>query len=68
MVDVGDRLSRERLRKAISEAEIALGWAMFEGDDNCEDLVDAVIEHFGPASELVKIRQQLALTIEVKGK
>lgn len=68
MVDIGDRLSRERLRKALTEAEIAIGWAMFEGDDECEDLIDAVLEHFGPESELVKIRQALSLTIDVKSK
>jgi len=68
-MDVGDRLTRERFRKALSDAEIDLGLALFdEEDEDCERLFSAVIDHFGPDSELVKIRKALAKTIDVKGK
>lgn len=68
MVDVGDRLSRERIRKAISDAEIALGLALLDEDDvDCERMMDTIIDIIGPTSELVQIRKLLAKTIDIKG-
>lgn len=67
-MDVGDRLTRERFRQALSDAEIDLGLALFdEEDEDCTHLFNAVLKHFGPDAELVKIRKLLGKTIDVKG-
>lgn len=73
-MDVGSRLTRERMRQALTEAEIAIGLAVdvvSESEyvnEDCDILVWTVEEYLGTNSELAAIRRDLALTIDLKGK
>jgi hypothetical protein len=56
-MDVGDKLTRDRMRQAITDAEIAFGES-----DSCADCMNAAFMHLGPSSELAKLRRLLAFT------
>lgn len=61
-MDVGSKLTKERMREAIAEAE----FAFLDAGGDCAALELAAWEHLGPYSQLSIIRRMLAKSLDAK--